>query len=48
VSSKSLREPIDDCGELHEAEKGRCKLVVAGADPTESLDAAEEVFDMVT
>jgi len=42
-----MSEPVQDGGELNEAEKSNGKLVIAGGNAAEALDAAEEVFDAV-
>ena len=42
-----MREPIQDCGELHEGEKRRGEFLVARADAAVFFDAAEEVFDLM-
>lgn len=38
-------EPIEDSGELNEAQKRSREFIVAGGDAAMALDSAEEVFD---
>ena len=43
-----MSEPIDDSGELDEAEEGAGELVVTGTDTALGFDAAEEVLNLMT
>lgn len=42
-----MSEPIEDGGELNEAEKSKGDFVIAGGNAAEAFDATEEVFDVV-
>jgi len=47
VFAKSMSEPIEDCGEVNEAEEGFGEFVVAGGDAALDFDPPEEVFDLM-
>ena len=47
MCAKSMSEPIEDRGELNEAEKSRGELFVASADTPVAFDAAKEIFHLV-
>ena len=42
-----MSEPIEDGGEVNEADEGFGEFVVTGGDAALDFDAAEEVFDLM-